>query len=271
MVKARRVVLQISGALGVVAALTLTFVELVQVNATTIGFFYLVAILMIATSWGLLESSVASVVAMLCFNYFFFPPVGTFTVADPQNWIALFAFLATALTGSQLSARLKGQKQQAEDRRLEMERLYALSRTLLLVDASLPAAKQIAIHLAQTFEVPAVAIYDRSTDTIDRAGPESLPDIEPKLREAVLQSTVSSDKDGGLTITPIRLGGEPIGSLAISGSAPSDAALQSILNLVAIGLERARAQAAVNRAEVSRRAADEIGERHNRGNAPSSS
>jgi two-component system, OmpR family, sensor histidine kinase KdpD len=252
MAKFRRLALQVSAALGVVAALTFVFFDLIRINATTAGFFYLVAILMIATSWGLFESTVASVVAMLCFNYFFFPPVGTFTVADPQNWIALFAFLATALTGSQLSARLKRQKQQAEDRRLEMERLYALSRALLLVDSTLPAAKQIANQIAQAFDFSAVAIYDRSTGTVDRAGPDNLADIDLKLREAVLQSTVILDKSGDLTITPIRLGGEPIGSLAISSAALSDAALQSILNLVAIGMERARAQAAVNRAEVSR-------------------
>ena len=52
----------------------------------------------------------SSIVAMLCFNFFFLPPVGTFTIADPQNWVALFAFLATALTASQLSARLETTK-----------------------------------------------------------------------------------------------------------------------------------------------------------------
>ena len=108
--KAGRLTLRLLLALGLVATITFVFFRLIHVNATTVGFFYLVAILVIATLGGLPEASVSSVVAMLCFNFFFFPPVGTFTVADPQNWVALFAFLATALTASQLSARLKRQK-----------------------------------------------------------------------------------------------------------------------------------------------------------------
>ena len=47
------------------------------------------------------------VVAMLCFNFYFLPPIGTLTIADPQNWIALAAFFTTALTVGQLSAREK--------------------------------------------------------------------------------------------------------------------------------------------------------------------
>jgi two-component system sensor histidine kinase KdpD len=46
---------------------------------------------------------VVSVVAMLTFNFFFLPPVGAFTIADLQNWIALFAFLVVAVIASKLS------------------------------------------------------------------------------------------------------------------------------------------------------------------------
>lgn len=250
--KTSTVALRLSLALGLVGVITVVFFRLIHVNATTVGFFYLVAILMIATAWGLLESTVASVAAMLCFNFFFFPPVGTFTVADPQNWVALFAFLATSLTASQLSARLKRQGKEAEDRRLEMERLYALSRALLLTDPTQSVAKQIAHQVARTFDFPAVALFDVHSGEIYRVGPESLPAIEAKLREAVSQGTLFQDEAGKLTVTPIRLGGEPIGSLAVQGTFLSDAALQSVLNLVAVALERVRAQEAVNRAEVAR-------------------
>jgi two-component system sensor histidine kinase KdpD len=61
---------------------------------------------------------------MLCFNFFFLPPVYTFTIADPQNWVALAAFLATALTAGQLSARAKRRAEEAEAGRREIERLY---------------------------------------------------------------------------------------------------------------------------------------------------
>ena len=241
-------------ALSLVAAITFVFFRVIHVNATSVGFFYLVAILVIATVGGLIEATVSSIVAMLCFNFFFFPPIGTFTIADPQNWVALFAFFTTALTASQLSARLKRQRREALDRQHEMERLYALSRGILLTDASQPTAKQIAHQIANAFECPAVALYDRKTSEVHLAGPEAFPNIDTitaELRESAIQSSVLREGDE-ILITPIRLGGEPIGSLALTHAFLSDAALQSLLNLVAVGLEKARAQEEVNRAQVAR-------------------
>lgn len=232
-------ILRVSIALLFVAATTFVLYRLVPVNATTAGFLYLVAILLIATKGGLVESTIASVAAMLCFNLFFLPPIGTLTIADPQNWIALFAFLATSLTASQLSVHAKRRALEAEDRRGEVERLYALSRALLLTDAAQPTAKQIVQQIALTCGVPNVALYVRGSGEVYHAGTADL-DIAPKLRESAVRSVVIEDQETSLIVTPIRLGGEPIGSLAFSGGRFSDAALQSLLNLVAIGLERAR-------------------------------
>src|SRR6266567_4309191 len=239
-------------ALALIAATTFVCSRLIPVNATTAGFAYLVDIVVIATAWGLLEAIISSVVAVLCFNYFFFPPVGTFTISDPQNWVALFAFLVTSLIAGQLSARAKRRTREAVDRQREMERLYALSRAILLTDAAQPVAKQIARQIAHTFEFPAVALYDRSSGEIHRAGPEDLPDVDDKLREAAVEGTLFQDEARQLIVTAIRLGGEPIGSLAVRGALLSDTALQSLSNLVAVGLERVRGQEAANRAEAAR-------------------
>jgi two-component system sensor histidine kinase KdpD len=251
--QAIRLSARIFGSLALIAAITFAFTRLITVNATTTGFFYLVAILMIATAWGIVESTIASVVAMLCFNYFFLPPIGTLTIADPQNWVALFAFLATSLTASQLSARAKRRTKEAVERQREMERLYSLSRGLLLMDAAQPVGKQVVQQIASVFEFPAVALYDRANGETYRAGTEDLPDVETKLRDVAVRSTSLQDSAANVLFTSIRLGGQPIGSLAIQGPALSDAALQSVLNLVAIGLERTLAQQAINRAEVARR------------------
>ena len=248
-----RVAGQVLASLALVAVITFIFSRLIPVNATTTGFFYLVAILMIAATWGLVESTIASVAAMVCFNYFFLPPVGTLTIADPQNWVALFAFLATSLTASQLSARAKRRTQEAIARQHEMERLYSLSRGLLLTDPARPTPSQIVQNIAKAFEFPAVVLYDRGSNEIYRAAEGEAPEIDAKLREATMRSTSFRDEKGRFTIVPIRLGGQPIGSVAIQDCSLSDAALQSLLNLVAIGLERALSQEAVNRAEIARR------------------
>src|ERR1041384_1655872 len=96
-----------------------------HVNAATVSLALLLNVLFIATRWGSLPSLLASIVAMLCFNFFFLPPFGTFTIAATDNWIALLAFLITAVTAGQLSGRAKRRAEQAELGRREIERLYA--------------------------------------------------------------------------------------------------------------------------------------------------
>ena len=88
-----------------VAAVTLLGYRALHLNPTTVALAYLLGILTISATWGLRQAVFMSVVATLALNYYFLPPIGTFTIADPQNWIALFAFLVTAVTVSQLSDR----------------------------------------------------------------------------------------------------------------------------------------------------------------------
>jgi two-component system sensor histidine kinase KdpD len=66
----------------------------------------------------------ASLLAAACFNFFFLPPVGTFHIAHPENWIALFSFLVTAITAGQLSSRAKLRADEATAAQQEVERLY---------------------------------------------------------------------------------------------------------------------------------------------------
>ena len=60
-----------------------------DVSATTVALALLLVVLGTATTARLGVAIVVSVVAMLAFNFFFLPPVGTLTIANPQNWIAL--------------------------------------------------------------------------------------------------------------------------------------------------------------------------------------
>ncbi|MBC7909157.1 MAG: DUF4118 domain-containing protein, partial [Pyrinomonadaceae bacterium] len=95
-----------------------------HLNQTTVALALLLVVLLAAIRWGSRPAMLASVLGMLCFNYFFLPPVGTFTITDPDNWIALAAFLSTALTVGQLSARARRRAHEAEAGRVEIERLY---------------------------------------------------------------------------------------------------------------------------------------------------
>ncbi|PYU03552.1 MAG: sensor histidine kinase, partial [Acidobacteria bacterium] len=119
-------------ALLIVAGITVFFRDaLPRVNQTTVALSFLLAILAVSAVWGMTVSVLMSIAAILALNYFFLPPVGTLTVADPENWVALFAFLVTSVTGSQLSSRIRREADIANRRRREIEHLYAFSQKLL--------------------------------------------------------------------------------------------------------------------------------------------
>ena len=117
-----------------VIGVTLVFRTFAIVNATTVGFAYLITILLVAAWWGIAESILASVIATICLNYFFLPPIGTWAIEDPENWVALFTFLISSLIASELSNRARKRTAEANIRKIEMERLYALSRAILSMD-----------------------------------------------------------------------------------------------------------------------------------------
>jgi two-component system sensor histidine kinase KdpD len=244
-----------AASIGVVAAITALYAGLLQVNPTTVALTYLIAILLLASTWGLAEAMTATIAAVLCFNFFFLPPVGTLTIADPQNWVAFVAFLVTALVASQLSGRAKRREVDAAARQRDLERLYALSRALLLSERGAAAPGEIARHIAEAFELQTVGLYDQRSDVAAWAGTVDRLDLEGALREVARRGASVSGAFGAMVIA-IRLGGAPIGSLAVSGRALSDTVLQSIANLAAIGLERARAVEATTRAEAARESSE---------------
>lgn len=242
--------LRVASSLAVIAAVTLGCSRVIPLGAPTAGFFYLVAIVVIARGWGLWEAIAASAGALLGFDYFFLKPFGSFAVHDRANIEAFIGFLSAAAAVSFLAAR-PSRSENSIDRQREMESLYALSRAILLIDPARAVAKRIAYHIAQIFQVPAVVLYDRQSGEIHCDGPEDLPGIEDKLRQSAVHGTLFQDEERQTVIAAVRLGGAPIGSIALRGAKLSDGALHALCNLVAVGLERVRGQEAANRAEAA--------------------
>lgn len=113
------------GSAGVsLTALTLMPIH-AHLNSTTIALIFLLIILFTATAYGSAPAFFTSIVAVLFLNYFFIPPFHTFRIAEPQNWVALGAFLITSIIAGGLSAREKRRAEEAESGRKEIERLYA--------------------------------------------------------------------------------------------------------------------------------------------------
>lgn len=95
-----------------------------HINSTTVALAFLLVVLFAAILWGSKPALIASILGMLSFNFFFLPPFHTFTIADPQNWVALAVFFITALTVGQLSARARRRATEAEAQKSKIKQLY---------------------------------------------------------------------------------------------------------------------------------------------------
>src|SRR2546430_4658663 len=145
-------------------------------NPTIAALSYLLIVLLTAAASTLKVAIVTSVLADLCLNYFFMPPVGTFTIADPQNWVALFTFLAVSVVASNLSTAARDRAREAVARRDELGRLFDLSRDVLLTTDSQEAITQLARFVSRRFDLDYAAVcLPRSRDwDVYEAGAQSV-------------------------------------------------------------------------------------------------
>jgi K+-sensing histidine kinase KdpD len=125
----------LSAVLGIAAVTAILAPFHDQPNNTTVALALLLVVLFVATGWESWPAFLASLLGVLYFNFFFLPPVYTFTIADPQNWIALTAFFTAAITAEQLSVRMKQRAAEAEAGRKEAWLASAYNRSL--IEASL--------------------------------------------------------------------------------------------------------------------------------------
>jgi two-component system sensor histidine kinase KdpD len=225
-------------------------------NATTVALTFLLVVLIVAAASRLSAAVATSFLAMLAFNFFFLPPVRTLTIADPQNWVALFAFLAVSLVASNLSSAARARASDALSRRDEMARLFDLSRDVLLMSDSREATALLARFVARRFDLDYVAIAlprggewqiaDWGTwhpqiapDQLAQAATASGTTLEFDARERTYAGHRTIVVDGReIRIVPLRLGMKPIGALAAAGRPVDPGSIDALGGVVAIAIER---------------------------------
>jgi len=235
-----------------VAGIAFLYRKAIPANQTTVALSFLLAILAVSAVWGVAVSVFMSLVAMLTFNYLFLPPVGNFTIADPQNWVALGAFLFTSIMGSQLSARIRKEADEAHSRRREIERLYKFSQKLLGEGNVIQLMNAIPNYVVETFEAGAAELFLPQKDKFYRSGFGASHLDEERMKTAFLRDETTIETQQSLYFIPVRLGVRAIGSLGISGARLSRQTLDAVGSLVAIAIERARAVEQLGQTEAER-------------------
>lgn len=249
----------LAAAIGAIALVTLLYVKWLNVsNAATVSTTFLLIVLVTAATSRLWIAVVTSIAAMVAFNFFFLPPVGTLTVADPQNWVALVAFLAVSLVASNLSAVARARTQEAVGRRDELARLFDLSRDVLGMTESRQAISMLARSIARRFDLEfvAIALPGASEWDVFEAGAHTIDLDRRQLDNAFATARTSLEFDANartyaghrsmtigdrtIRLVPLRVGTRPIGILAAAGRPIEAGTLDTLGGVVAIAIERAQ-------------------------------
>jgi two-component system sensor histidine kinase KdpD len=238
-------------ALATIVLLVLAYRRL-PVNPTTVALTFLLVVLLLASRWGLTVAITTGVVATLAFNYYFLPPIHTFTIADPQNWIALLAFLASAIVASRLAERARREALNATRRRKEVERLYSLSQQLLATDNVMELLNSIPHYVRDAFGLKAAAMFLPKRKAVYRTGVDHPELSEEQLESVSGRGELVVDEEQQLCFVPLRIGVKPVGSLGLEGSVLSRETLEAVGSLIAISIERAGAVETLTRAEAAR-------------------
>jgi two-component system sensor histidine kinase KdpD len=238
-----------------VAALTYGGYEL-HVNLLTSGLLYLLLVVVVSMIAGFWEATIISLLAVTCLNYFFFTPVLTFFVSDPQNWVALSTFEVSALIVSKLSTRVKSQAKAEAQHRLLVQKLYELSRRILLLDRRQTPGPQIVFLIRQIFHVEA-SLFDAVAARSD-ATESCSKDVEELARSTYftdgihLTDGIPHELEGRTWQRVQRLGSKSIGAIVLRGGGLNPTTTDAIASLSAIALERARSFETESRSEAAR-------------------
>jgi two-component system sensor histidine kinase KdpD len=222
-----------------------------QVNFATTGFLDLLIVVLTAMIFGFWEATITSLAALACLNYFFIPPVYSFYVDDPQNWVALITFESTALLVSRLSIQMEKQARTAILERRRMETLYDLSRRTLLMDPQQLPGWQIVAQVRNVVQVDAVALFDAERARVDSSGATNA-EFEALARDSYLRDRDEDHADLMTWQRVLRSGTSSIGAIVLRGFNLGPLFVDSIASLTAIALERAQSFEKQSHAEAAR-------------------
>lgn len=240
----------LSGAVAGVAFCTWLGFHL-HLGIATAGFLYLVPVVLVALYGGFWAATATSFLAVGCLDYFFVPPVLTWQVNRPQDWIALGTFEFTSVVVSRLSYLANKKRAEAEAERRDSERLYETSRRVLLFDRSRHPGSLLTSLLLEVFDLDAVVLFDAEPAEIYCSGNVS-PEREERARTVYCRDSDEFDPAASSWFCVLRLNGRPIGSLALAGGRISPLLARSLASLCAIAMERSLSMERECRAEAAR-------------------
>ena len=160
---------------GMVTAPLLLIEHKLAANLVPIA--YLIPVIVAATRWGIWPATLASIASMAAADFFFFPPVYSFAVEDPEEVVDLLLFLVVALVSSNLASRLRQETESLRQREKEIQQLYEFSRLLAVCFTVSDLISAIQKYLSHTLGQQAVFFAAIADDRFEPPASGAVPTV----------------------------------------------------------------------------------------------
>lgn len=235
-----------------VALATLLLVWL-GANATAAGLIFLMLVVVAATMAGEWLSLVIAILCAVSFDYFFLLPLHSFQIAGAQQWVAMLTFIASCIVVSRVAERARRQTRHAEQRREDVERLYALSQEMMLHEDAAGLTRDLPHLIDRVFALDGVILYVIDQDEFYTSAANLPSNTHDSLRALTQAPNPALTEHDGLSSMPLMLGLRPIGALAWRPSTRLSREVATAVGAqVAIALTRSIAIEASARHEAAR-------------------
>jgi len=203
---------------SVVTAILLPLRQDAAANLVPIA--YLIPVIFAATRWGIWSATLASIVSMVEADFFFFPPVYSFRVEDPQEVVDLLMFLIVALVSSNLASRLRQETESLRLREQEIQLLYEFSRLLAACFTVSDLVSAIQKYLSRTLGQPALFFAARTDAYFETPPFGSVPELV-HARVALMKAQIGAP--------PVSILDEPAQNVWLLGPVCSETAVHGLV------------------------------------------
>lgn len=225
---------------------------LAHMKQTAAGLVFLTLVVAFATRAGIIMSLYVALLCAVSFDYYFLPPIHTFLLAGVQEWVEMLSFVVSSAVVGQLAERARRQTRQAQRRRDDVERLYALSQDMMLHEDANRLIRELPQLIQRRFELDEVVLYVRDDDQFYATSAEVLSSVQASLRTLTQGHSSTMTGPAGFLYLALMLGLKPIGALAWKPDRLSREVATPVGAQVSIALTRALAIETFTRLEASR-------------------
>jgi two-component system sensor histidine kinase KdpD len=210
-----------------------------HLNLSVTGFVYLIVIVFQSLVGDFASSASVSLIAVLCLDFFFVPPLFSFEVTNPLDILALISFLTTGLVITRLTTRVREETEISDHQRRHVDRLYRLAQGLLALGPDKAVHARSMQLFQEVFGLRTACLFDAATAEIHSTG-NPANSIADQTREAYASGQDSEDAGSGPLIRCLHAGGNLIGAVGFEGLRDPELTAGPLAALAAAMLERTR-------------------------------